>query len=465
MHYSANDMLVAKKTLPTVKSVLKEIKSEDSIGFKGGKTVLRKTLTEMGFSYRKCSDNRKLLMERTDIVANRIIFLSQMRKYRDGGWEIVYTDESYVNSGHTVDKCGQTDEIGLTVPFNKGERMIIVHAGTKDVFIPGAKLVFKANASSGDYHNEMNFNNFSKWLNERLIPNLKSKSVVILDNASYHNVQKDKCPTTATRKADIQGWLQRKNIPFTSTMLKPELLELCKKNKSTPVYVIDEMLKAHGHCAIRLPPYHADLNAIELIWVDIKGFVARNNLTFKFKDVKELIEDSFDQITDEKWDKCCQHVEKAEKTYLDKDIAVEDEVEKIIINVNSDSDSSDYDADEDYDDETEIEDLMSAYECDTDVESPKESEIDLKDNTHAAALRTSDNDDVCSAYDYTTDIYFSDFDTESAESLGDTCTAESDITLTADDHFSTDETLTAEDTLTADETLSAEEFDNISLGL
>ena len=74
-----SDMLVAKKTLPTVKSVLKEIKSEDSIGFKGGKTVLRKTLTEMGFSYRKCSDNRKLLMERTDIVAHRINFLRQMR--------------------------------------------------------------------------------------------------------------------------------------------------------------------------------------------------------------------------------------------------------------------------------------------------------------------------------------------------------------------------------------------------
>ena len=74
-------------------------------------------------------------------------------------------------------------------------------------------------------------------------------------------------------------------------------------------------------------------------------------------------------------------------------------------------------------------------------------------------IMTEDNDDVCSAFDYDTDIYFSDFDTESAESLGDTCTAESDITLTADEHFSTDETLTAEDTLTADETLSAEEFD------
>ena len=129
---------------------------------------------------------------------------------------------------------------------------------------------------------------------------LKSTSVVVLDNASYHNVQVDKCPTTATRKAEIQAWLHRNNIPFTSAMLKPELLVLCKKYKTAPVYVVGETLKAHGHCAIRPPPYHADLNAIVLIWGDLKGFVARNNLTFRFKDVKELIEAGFDQITDSK---------------------------------------------------------------------------------------------------------------------------------------------------------------------
>ena len=46
-----------------------------------------------------------------------------------------------------------------------------------------------------------------------------------------HNVQVDKCPTQSTRKADIQLWLQRRSIPFTTDMLKPELLELCKLNK------------------------------------------------------------------------------------------------------------------------------------------------------------------------------------------------------------------------------------------
>ena len=56
-------------------------------------------------------------------------------------------------------------------------------------------------------------------------------------------------------------------------------------------------------------------------------------------------------------------------------------------------------------------------------------------------------------------VYFSEFDTDSADSIGDTCTAESDVTVTADEQFFSDETLTAEDTLTADETLSSGEIE------
>ena len=108
----------------------------------------------------------------------------------------------------------------------------------------------------------------------------------------------------------------------------------------------------------------------------MKGFVARNNLTFKFKDVKELIEAGFDQITDSKWNNCCEHVERVEKNYWDNDIAVEDEVEKIIIEVDGDDDSdiSDYD-DDDYDDDTEVEEDLLAYECDTDIDNSDQRDL------------------------------------------------------------------------------------------
>jgi len=35
----------------------------------------------------------------------------------------------------------------------------------------------------------MNHANYMKWMQEKLITNMKSKSVIVVDNVSYHNVQ------------------------------------------------------------------------------------------------------------------------------------------------------------------------------------------------------------------------------------------------------------------------------------
>ena len=69
------------------------------------------------------------------------------------------------------------------------------------------------------------------------------------------------------------------------------LYELIKLHKPDPVYKVDEFLKRHGHLALRLPPYHCDLNPIELIWGDLKCGVARDNTTFKVTDVKKLVKE------------------------------------------------------------------------------------------------------------------------------------------------------------------------------
>jgi hypothetical protein len=39
------------------------------------------------------------------------------------------------------------------------------------------------------------------------------------------------------------------------------------------------------------------LNPIELIWAQVKGFVAKNNITFRLKDAKELTYAAFGKIT------------------------------------------------------------------------------------------------------------------------------------------------------------------------
>ena len=72
----------------------------------------------------------------------------------------MYTDETYVHTSCTVPKTWQSDNASKNVPFSNGQRYIIVHAGTCAGFIQGAKLIFKAESESGDYHKEMNSDNF-----------------------------------------------------------------------------------------------------------------------------------------------------------------------------------------------------------------------------------------------------------------------------------------------------------------
>jgi hypothetical protein len=51
-------------------------------------------------------------------------------------------------------------------------------------------LVFLVKAKDGDYHQEMNRPTFLNWLENQLMPALKSPSVIGLDiNASYHNIK------------------------------------------------------------------------------------------------------------------------------------------------------------------------------------------------------------------------------------------------------------------------------------
>jgi hypothetical protein len=71
-------------------------------------------------------------------------------------------------------------------------RLTVVHTGSSNGFLEGAGLMFKAGTASGDYHGQMNADNFEEWLNEIVIPKLLPVSVLVMDNAPYHGRQVDK---------------------------------------------------------------------------------------------------------------------------------------------------------------------------------------------------------------------------------------------------------------------------------
>jgi hypothetical protein len=61
----------------------------------------------------------------------------------------------------------------------------------------------------GDYHQEMNSVVFLEWFEKQLMPALKNPSLVVLDNASYHNVKTEDtvCLYFSQKKTVLQNYL------------------------------------------------------------------------------------------------------------------------------------------------------------------------------------------------------------------------------------------------------------------
>lgn len=270
-----------------------------------------------------------------------------IKQYRRDGRPIIYLDETYIHSSHVSSKgWSDSSSEGLRQPLGKRDRLIVLHAGGEFGFINGGMLIFKSGNKTGDYHSEMNFENFMKWFSEKLIPNLPEKSVIVIDNAPYHNVVLDKPPTSNSKKEDMRNWLHSKGIPTQSSMLRSDLLALVNQHKPTfKRYAIDEAAMSKGHNVLRLPPYHPDLNPIELVWASLKQHVGKYNVTFKLNDVKKLCDEFFHEFSAEEWATRCRNAIKCEDEFLEREGRLDDLIDKLIIEVDTASEGSESDSD------------------------------------------------------------------------------------------------------------------------
>lgn len=345
---------VQEHRLPTVKLLLNSLK--ESINFTGCEKSLRCILKELGFQWRRTGNNRKLLIESSDIREKRISYLRALKRYRQEGRPIIYLDESYVLSSHVSSKTwSDSSDNGVRVPISKGERLIIIHAGGEKGFVPEALTMWKASTHTGDYHDNVNADMFMKWIKEKVLPNLEPRTVLVIDNAPYHNVQIDKAPTSKSRKQEIKDWLSRHNIRFSDDMYVPELNKLVQLHKPRYLrYAFDEAVQKEGHNVLRLPPYHPDLNPIELIWADVKSYVASRNVSCNISDAKVLCEERISAMGPEDWARKCNHVKKIEEEYAARESLIDTLVESFVISLDRDSD---FDSSEHSDVESGIEEL------------------------------------------------------------------------------------------------------------
>ena len=269
------------------------------------------------------------MKEKDHVIAARQRYLRKKRDNRtSGGIDTdtirpeVYLDESYVNKNHSNDFIWYSDEDGPWVqkPTGKGERLIIINAITKSGWVSGSKLVFKSTRKTGDYHGQMNWDLFKKWFTEMLLANISKNSLIIMDNASYHNTLAEHSPPTPLcSKKKIMEWLDQNKIYCRDDCLKPELVEILKKLAPEPLYAIDEIARSHGHEVIRTPPYHPELQPIETCWGVVKNYVARN-CDFTMNNLIEQLDSGFDKVTPKTCAKIIAKVRKIEDEFWTDDL-------------------------------------------------------------------------------------------------------------------------------------------------
>ena len=201
-----------------------------------------------------------------------------------------------------------------------------------------------------DYHDNINAESYEKYF-ENFCKLLKPNRVIIIDNASYHSRNADDFPVSKWKKSQFQDWLKDHKIPFRPDALRTELWMLCKIHRATNTSkVIDNIAKRYGHEVLRLPPYHCDLNTIELIWADEKNFVARENKEMTLESVEKLFRRRRADITAEMCKKCVEHVEHVELSYWKTDRIIDLKMDQLEISLDANEVESDIELDSDQED-------------------------------------------------------------------------------------------------------------------
>ena len=207
----------------------------------------------------------------------------------------VYMDESYIhehyhrNDDSLWDPNDDQDVQHKKAPA-KGRRYCFAAAiqgpswksiGTSGGLVPGSLWKFcpqKKGGHQGDYHKVFDSKNFLTWWKDQLLPNLTEPCVIMLDNASYHCCRHPDTPNASRmKKQECIDFLATKCPTFVVTglsvlQLKAEVRKYIETN--VPLEIV-RLAEEKGHKVLFTPPYHSDLQPIELVWALVKGNIGR----------------------------------------------------------------------------------------------------------------------------------------------------------------------------------------------
>jgi DDE superfamily endonuclease len=285
--------------------------------------TLGRALDRWGCTFGKGTRSQHL-KEKDHVVAARPRYLREKRGNRKGAEVMrpeVSLDESSVNKNHSNDCIWYWEEDGPWVqkPPGQGERLIIMQAMTQNGWIPHAKLVCKRTRKTGDDHGQMHHDLCSQWFSEQLLPNIPQHSLILMDNAPYHNtLSLHSAPTASGKKEEIRAWFSKNRIPVREDCLKAALVAMLEKVAPAPTYALEELAHEQGHEILRTPPSHPELQPIETCWAVVKNQIARKSKG-TMAHLLEQLDDAFNSVTEETCTGLIKKVREVEDKYWRED--------------------------------------------------------------------------------------------------------------------------------------------------
>ncbi|POM78429.1 hypothetical protein PHPALM_4038 [Phytophthora palmivora] len=105
------------------------------------------------------------------------------------------------------------------------------------------------------------------------------------------------------------------DVEYDEKHVKPQLLELVRTHKPAPFYVAIAIATMYHHRVYYTPPYHPELQPIELIWGNMKGWIGRHPAK-TIVELEEKVDLSKEHITSKDWKNAYKSIQKEEDKYL-----------------------------------------------------------------------------------------------------------------------------------------------------
>lgn len=78
--------------------------------------------------------------------------------------------------------------------------------------------------------------------------------------------------------------------------MKSELTEIVKQQDNSGANDIDDTAETAGHTRLKTPHYHCNVNSTRVIWMQVKGYVDRHNISFQLEEIRSLLQTAAENI-------------------------------------------------------------------------------------------------------------------------------------------------------------------------